>query len=457
MLQHDVIARLRADGDRFSGNGALETARRRLRAALILRPEDQTSWFHAGLIESEWARYTEAAEFYLRGAIIDGFARSGRALFNQIKRGRLDFARFRQYFRAAKPLSLDHRAVHLSVEKQLLNRAAPALDTDTALAKAAGTVAPVAEARILAARPITDFLCGDLARLPKAVVFNDMIEAGITCGDHLIKEPFASPSEDRHHRFVRFQRETGARFDTAFFAGFGAQYYHWSIETTHNLKLYIDNKLDMPLLVHGPHPHPFHREMLELLELDQVARPVLSNPGVIMTDTLIVTRHVGAAHCMEATHIRWLANTLRERVAESTTGTGPEKIYISRNDTRRKRVLGEDALIDLLTQNGFTTLELAKLSLREQITAFANARVVVGAKGAGLTNLIYSAEGTRVVELTPTVDPNFRHFERLAEIVGVQHSYVKSTRADEVKLWGGGHDAPARFDNREILRAIENA
>jgi len=120
-------------------------------------------------------------------------------------------------------------------------------------------------------------------------------------------------------------------------------------------------------------------------------------------------------------------------------------------------VLGEDALIDLLTQNGFTTLELAKLSLREQIAAFANARVVVGAKGAGLTNLIYSAEGTRVVELTPTVDPNFRHFERLAEIVSVQHSYVKSTRADEVKLWGGGHDAPARFDNREILRAIENA
>lgn len=456
MPQHDMVARLRADADVLSGNGALERARARLRAAIVLRPEDQANWFHAGLIESEWARYAEAAELYLRGAIIDGFARSARALFNQIKRGHMDFNRFRGHFRAAKPLSLDHRAVHLSVEKHLLNRAPQALDTDDALAEAAATIAPVAEARVLQPRPITDFLDGDLARLDRAIVFHDMIDAGVTCGNYLITEPLAPPGEDAHHRFVRFQREIGARFDTAFFAGYGAQYYHWSIETSHNFKHYIDNKLDMPLLVHGPHPQPYHREMLELLGLDRVVKPVLSNPGVILADTLVVTRNVGAAHCMEPAHIRWLADRLRERVRESASSAAPEKIYISRNDSRRKRVLGEDALIDLLARNGFAVLELAKLSLTEQISAFAKARVVVGAKGAGLTNLIYCAEGTRVIELTPTVDPEFRHFELLSDIIGARHCYVKSTRADSVARWGADHDAPARFEHADVLGAIEN-
>ena len=114
-------------------------------------------------------------------------------------------------------------------------------------------------------------------------------------------------------------------------------------------------------------------------------------------------------------------------------------------------------MIDLLKRKGYTILELAKLSLRDQIAAFANARVVVSAKGAGLTNLIYCAEGTRIVELTPTVDPGFNHFQRLSEIIGADHVYVKSTTADEVDRWGADRDAPARFEHAEILRAIENA
>lgn len=457
MHPREMITRLRSEADALGEAGAPERARDRLRAALVIGPEDQTNWFHAGLLESEWARYGEAAEFYLRGAIIDGFARSARALFNQIKRGHLDFGRFRGYFKAAKPLSLDHRAVHLSVEKHLLNQAEPALETDAALAEAAVAVAPLAEARVLRPRPITDFLQGDLARLTGATVFHDMIDAGITHGDSLIVEPLAPPGEQRHYRYARFQREIGARLDTAFFAGYGAQYYHWSIETSHNFKHYIDNKLDMPLLVHGPHPHPFQREMLELLGLDKVAKPVLSNPGVILAATLFVTRHVGAAHCMEPMHIRWLAGTLLERVSERDSAGGVEKIYISRGDSRRKRIHDEAALIDLLEGKGFTVLELSKLSLREQIAAFANARVVVAAKGAGLTNLIYCAEGTRIVELTPTVDPGFNHFQRLAEIIGADHVYVKSTTADEVDHWGADRDAPARFEPADILRAIENA
>lgn len=468
-----MIARLRAQADTASRNGSLSRAREHLRAALVQRPEDQATWFHAGLIESEWARYGEAVEFYLRGAIIDGFAKSARALFNQIKRGHLDFTRFRGYFKAAKPLSMDHRAVHLSVEKHLLNQGDARLDDAKALAEAAGLVVPLAEARVLSPRPITEFLNGDLARLPGAIVYHDMMDAGIAFENHRISEPFAEalevgsvpgseggserPREPDRYRFIRFQREIGARFDTAFFAGFGAQYYHWSIETSHNFKIYIENRLDVPLLVHGPHPQRFHREMLELLGLAEAARPVLSNPGLVMTNTLIVSRHVGAVHCLEPEHIRWLGDTLRERVPECASATGPEKIYISRADSRRKRVVGEEALIELLAQKGFTILALTGMSLREQISAFARARVVVGAKGAGLTNVIYCSEGTRVVELTPTVDPEFRHFEQLSDIVGARHAYVKSTQADSVGEWGADHDAPARFEHREILAAIEHA
>jgi hypothetical protein len=444
MTLDGFVERARTAADGFSANGDFTRARLCLGQVLVLEPDNSQHWFHGALIEREWAHHRRAATFYLRGGIIEGFASSARMLLNQLRRANADFTAYRHYFRDAKRQSLSNRGVHLSVEKHLLNAAGADMDDPARLAAA----------RIVYPQPVTAYLDGDLAQLPEGVAFHDMFRAGVISGGSIVFQPGPKTDEAERYRFVRYKRETGARFDTAFFGGYGTQYYHWSIETTHNIRHYIEQGLDVPLLVPGPNPPGFQREMLALLGLTEKACPVLSNPGLILTKTLIVTRHVGAEHCMEPAHILWLRDVMRDRVAEARSAPGAEKIYISRGDTRRKRVTYEDLLIEILEDKGFSILELGRMSLAEQIAAFARARVVVGPKGAGLTNLIYCSQGTRVVELTPTIDPEFRHFERLSAIVGADHVYVRSVDAEQVALWGAGHDAPAEFDHDAVRRAI---
>lgn len=75
-----------------------------------------------------------------------------------------------------------------------------------------------------------------------------------------------------------------------------------------------------------------------------------------------------------------------------------ERIYISREGARRRRVLNEAALWGQLEARGFANVRLEALTWSEQIAAFRHAKVVVAPHGAGLANLVFCRPGTRVVE-----------------------------------------------------------
>lgn len=76
-----------------------------------------------------------------------------------------------------------------------------------------------------------------------------------------------------------------------------------------------------------------------------------------------------------------------------------KRLYIRRTGVRR--ILNEEQLIDLLTKYHFTIVDLEHKSIFDQIHLFANADVIVGPHGAGLTNLVFSKPGTKVLEIFP--------------------------------------------------------
>lgn len=78
---------------------------------------------------------------------------------------------------------------------------------------------------------------------------------------------------------------------------------------------------------------------------------------------------------------------------------GPRRIYVSRADAKTRRIANEDKLRENLEARGFQTVMLSQLPPAEQLTLFGNADLIVAPHGAGLTSLIMSRPGTKVVEL----------------------------------------------------------
>jgi capsular polysaccharide biosynthesis protein len=102
---------------------------------------------------------------------------------------------------------------------------------------------------------------------------------------------------------------------------------------------------------------------------------------------------------------RWACRLLRERLVHSPAGSGAaegkRRIYISRSDARKRRVLNEDEVMNCLSNHGFAKVILDGKTVREQAEIFSSAELVVAPHGAGLTNSLFCSEGTAVVEIFP--------------------------------------------------------
>lgn len=100
----------------------------------------------------------------------------------------------------------------------------------------------------------------------------------------------------------------------------------------------------------------------------------------------------------------------------------PKRIYISRANTKMRKVINEDKLICQLKQLGFETLHCEHLSLPEQAMFFHNAEFVIGAHGAGLANLVFCKPKTKVLELNHSeFDQGITSYAALAELFSLEY------------------------------------
>ncbi len=78
-----------------------------------------------------------------------------------------------------------------------------------------------------------------------------------------------------------------------------------------------------------------------------------------------------------------------------------KRIYVTRGNVKRRKVINEEQVVQSLEKYGFTTVSMDGKSLREQIQIFASAEAIVAPHGAALTNLLFIQPGTKVIELFP--------------------------------------------------------
>ena len=77
----------------------------------------------------------------------------------------------------------------------------------------------------------------------------------------------------------------------------------------------------------------------------------------------------------------------------------PRRLLVSRRDSPFRRIRNEAQLAGLLEPLGFEVIVPGDLSFEEQIAAFRDATHVIAPHGAGLTNILWCAPGTHVLEV----------------------------------------------------------
>lgn len=96
---------------------------------------------------------------------------------------------------------------------------------------------------------------------------------------------------------------------------------------------------------------------------------------------------------------RWVGQTIAANVPPQTSGPElSQRIFISRKNAWGRRIINEDEIMKRLAPLGFKAYVLEELSFEDEVRLLANAELVVGPHGSGLTNMIFS-KAPKIVEI----------------------------------------------------------
>lgn len=280
-------------------------------------------------------------------------------------------------------------------------------------------------------------------------IYNDDVHA-----KNLATSPFirGRVSADGHMVVAALPAPQAVIADECILVGGDDNYSHWLFRNLLKLSTLDRAGLlySLPWLVNSD-LRPYQIEYMRLLGQDPANTIRVAREGVIRCARVLVPAlHVNKKAISAG--VDWI----RERLAPLQAAPATRLLFVSRRDNGRRRVVNEDELFDAVAPLGFERVVPGNMTVAAQIAAFASARVIVAAHGAGLTNMIFTPPGAVIVELTSTAIEHMDLFRMLSQCTG--HTVETLRSADyAVPEAAINVNSDYRVDAAAVRRAAEAA
>lgn len=233
-------------------------------------------------------------------------------------------------------------------------------------------------------------------------------------------------------------------------------YFHWFGDALPRLEIalreYPAEELTL-LLPYKFRRHAYFLESLQPFGLKHVR--TLDRFERLRCRQLLFPSHVAPTGCYDSDVMQSLQRTFRRhsRRHSSHLEESPvhERLYISRRLATRRRIANEEEILPVLADHGFQTLVAEETPWQRQLQLAANARFLVSNHGAGLTNLLMMAAGSRVMEIREQQDQHLNCYFNLASASAVDYYYLLARRSDPGT---SVHFADLVVDPLELDRAL---
>ncbi len=200
-------------------------------------------------------------------------------------------------------------------------------------------------------------------------------------------------------------------------------YYHWMIETVPKIRYLeaFEQEIEgnVTYLIPGDAPS-WLDQTLDLLEIPE-SKIEHAMCSVYKCDRVILPSfplRIGSDY-------EWIVSRILQNAAPDREAIGAgNNVFISRSNAVERRIVNEDEVMEALSEYGFERYLLENNTVEENAALFNEADIVVGAHGAGLTDLIYCDDAT-VIEIFGSKIKN--PYRRLAETMDVRYESLQCT------------------------------
>jgi capsular polysaccharide biosynthesis protein len=192
-------------------------------------------------------------------------------------------------------------------------------------------------------------------------------------------------------------------------------WYHWVTESLPRLKLLLPFLDAIDGLFIPADTEPQIQQSLLAMGVEAKKLIPLSVYDHYEPEFMLIPRY-----CAGLNLPLWVPEFLQESIGLNKQDSTPphRKLYISRADAGKRRILNEKELIPDLERAGFECVCLRDYSFTEQVRLFHQAACVIGAHGAGLVNVLYCRPSVQVIEITPSSQIGPHLFHSITACVG---------------------------------------
>ncbi len=219
---------------------------------------------------------------------------------------------------------------------------------------------------------------------------------------------------------------------------YSSNFYHWLIECLprfwiidqypelKNLPLLVDNELfaqqkeALDLLNTNKHPIIFLKRSVGY----QVNNLYIPSPLSLLNDNYTSPVNYAKDTLMSPIAIDYLRDTVLKNlgIAEKS---GFRKLFISRKLAAYRHMLNSNDIESYMIEQGFEIVYAEHLSFANQVTLFSQAKIIVGQEGAGMANLIFAPRDCKVVILiNHHPQTNYYEFTTLAQAVNIDLLFI---------------------------------
>ena len=245
----------------------------------------------------------------------------------------------------------------------------------------------------------------------------------------LHKKKFDIYFSNKHYELLKNNTENIKVFKNSFIIGNDENYFHNLIYFLPRIIFLLDNdqllsKIDY-LIFNEDLPKYFMTLLDEILKFKKINKKlILIKKSTYLFENSYCPTILGRGEKIEQNVKFWEFIIKNIPNLSKSKKSFHEKIYISRKDSTHRKILNEIELITLLKKLNFQIITLSGMNMFDQINLFKRAKVIIGYHGAGFANLVFSSPKTKVIEIHPHPEVDFRNVIKvISDIKKLEHKF----------------------------------
>jgi len=266
-----------------------------------------------------------------------------------------------------------------------------------------------------------------LARLPGARLVGDeglvvlpdgrFAAEAIYGADHLSEAPsFQQPLSPRE------TWRAGNYYSLLIKYALDGNYYHWLHDVILRLYGVVERLPPDTRYIAPPGLRPFQYETLALVGITPEQLCEFDGSDVWRLENLYFSPPTVVSGGDSPAADAWLRDLALTKY-HIALGPARRRIYVSRRAARHRRIVNEPEVESFLAGRDFEIHHPERYEFRDQVALFAEAEVVVGAHGAGHTNMFFAPRGLIMIDIVEASGAN-KCFWNMSSALGHDYWYI---------------------------------